>query len=204
MSNIIESLEQLTALYGEPKPTSLAKEVPELNAVYKQWLSQTCFFALASSGSSGLDCTPRGDAQGQAFKVLNDKTLLIPDRRGNNRLDTLRNIIEDPRVGLLFLIPGITEALRINGKAVISTAEEHVSEFDFNGKLPVSCIVVSIEAVYFQCARAILRSGLWLESAKKTKDTVPTAGQMVQGVQPDFDGKNYDETLVSRLKNELY
>lgn len=200
----ITTLGELAALYGEPKATAIKKEINEINPTYRQWLDNARFFALATYGKQGMDCSPRGDIQHNAFKVQDNKTLLIPDRRGNNRLDSLRNIVENPKVGLLFLLPGITEALRINGDATLSTDPELLALFDVNGKLPISCVVVKIQAVYFQCARAILRSGLWAGADKKVTDTVPSAGQMVKAINPEFDGDAYDRELRTMLNESLY
>ncbi len=203
-THTISTIGELEALYGTPKETSLAKETDAINETYRQWLTQARFFAMATRGSAGLDCSPRGDAADNAFKVIDPQTLVIPDRRGNNRLDSLRNIVEHPQVGLLFLIPGITEALRINGDASLSTDPQLLEQFNFNDKQPLSCIVVQVKAVYFQCARALLRSGLWMEIDNDIRARVPTAGQMVAGVDPDFDDTKYDSQAGNRLKDSLY
>ncbi len=200
----IETLDALCELYGPVNPNSLAKETPQLTPEYQKWIEAAPFFALASIGPSGLDCTPRGDAKGQAFLVLDNKTLVVPDRRGNNRLDTLKNIIADPRVALLFLVPGINEALRINGNAHITTSPEILERFTVKDKLPVSAIVVDIETVYYQCARALKRAQLWDASSQVPTNEVPTAGQMNKGAQPDFDAEAYDGDLQARQAKTLY
>jgi len=200
----IETLDALSALYGAVNPNSLAKEMPYLTPQYQKWIEAAPFFALASSGPGGLACTPRGDATGQGFSVLDKNTLVIPDRRGNNRLDTLKNIIADPRVALLFLIPGIHETLRINGNAYITTDSKYLDHFRFQGKLPVSAIVVAIETVYFQCARALKRAQLWDSTSQLSKHNVPSAGQMGKGAQPDFDAEAYDGELQARQAATLY
>lgn len=187
----ITSVEQLRALYGKPKATSLQKQTHELNPTYQRWLEQSSFFVLASNGDDGIDCTPRGDEPGTAFKIIDNTTLLIPDRRGNNRLDSLSNIVRDPRVALLFFIPGVDQSLRIIGHATITTDELQLSYFMLDSTTPVSCISVSIEAVYFQNARAMARSKLW-HSAKTSTPSVPTPGEMIQSVNPDFDPDSYD------------
>ena len=203
-NNKIETLEELSALYGPANPMSLAKETPHLTPAYQKWIEAAPFFALASVGPGGLDCTPRGDAKGHAFQVLDDKTLVIPDRRGNNRLDTLKNIIADPRVALLFLVPGINETLRINGNAHITTKPEILEFFKAQNKLPISAIVVDIDAVYFQCARALKRAQLWDVSSRVRQNEVPTAGQMSKGAQPGFDADAYDGKLEARQAGTLY
>ncbi len=200
----IETLEALSALYGPANPNSLAKETPHLTPEYRKWIEASSFFALASIGSGGLDCSPRGDAKGQAFQVVDTKTLVIPDRRGNNRLDTLKNIIADSRVALLFLVPGINETLRINGTAHITADLKILELFTIQNKLPVSAIVVHIETVYFQCARALKRAQLWEISSQISKNEVPTAGQMSTGAQTDFDAEAYDGGLQARQARTLY
>lgn len=202
--NRIETLEALGALYGPVNPNSLAKETAYLTPEYQKWIEVAPFFALASIGPDGLDCTPRGDATGQAFHVLDKKTLIIPDRRGNNRLDTLQNIIADPRVALLFLIPGINETLRINGRAYVTISPDYLECFRVGDKLPVSAIVVEIEAVYFQCARALKRAQLWNSASHVSKEDVPTAGQMTRAAKPDFDADTYDGGLQARQDATLY
>lgn len=200
----IETLDALCELYGPVNPNSLAKETPYLTPEYQKWIEAAPFFALASIGPGGLDCSPRGDAKGQAFQVVDNKTLVVPDRRGNNRLDTLKNIIADPRVALLFLVPGINEALRINGNAHITTNPEILERFAVEDKLPVSAIVVDIETVYFQCARAMKRAQLWDISSQISRNEVPTAGQMSKGAQPEFDAETYDGDLQARQAKTLY
>jgi len=203
-NNKIETLNALSALYGPVNANSLAKETPHLTPEYQKWIEAAPFFALASIGPGGLDCTPRGDAKGQAFQVMNKSTIVIPDRRGNNRLDTLKNIIADPRVALLFLVPGINETVRINGNAHISANPEILELFEAQNKLPVSAIIVDIETVYFQCARALKRAQLWDVSSQISRNEVPTAGQMSKGAQPDFDADAYDGDLQVRQAKTLY
>jgi len=204
MTHNITTIEQLESLYGQPSPTALAKEADHLTDAYQSWLENAAFFAFASGGTNGLDCSPRGDSRGGAFKVLNNKTLAIPDRRGNNRLDTLRNIVTDSNVAILFLIPGITEALRINGHAQITTDPALLDQFDMQGKPPTSVIKVTIDAVYFQCARAIMRSKLWDINSQLKSGDVPSAGQMTKSVLSDFDADSYDAELNNRQKGTLY
>ncbi|MEE9333453.1 MAG: pyridoxamine 5'-phosphate oxidase family protein [Granulosicoccaceae bacterium] len=204
MKHTITTTGQLEALYGKPSSIALAKEAKHLTDAYRAWLEKAAFFAFASGGVNGLDCSPRGDSQGGAFKILDNKTLAIPDRRGNNRLDTLRNIVTDSNVAILFLIPGITEALRINGQAAITVDPTLLAQFDMLGKPPTSVIKVSIDAVYFQCARAIMRSKLWDVDKQLTRGDVPTAGEMTKSVDPDFDAKEYDSSLRQRQEGSLY
>ena len=201
---IIRDVAALEALYGEVNPNSLAKETPRLTSAYRAWIEAAPFFALATSGPGGLDCSPRGDAPGQAFHVVDDTTLWIPDRRGNNRIDTLRNIVADPRVALLFFIPGINETVRINGEAVISVSPALTSRFAVDGKAPRCVLIVAIRAVYFQCARALIRSRLWDPATCRDAGSVPTAGEMTRSGQPDFDAAAYDAALRPRQLASLY
>ena len=203
-SHTITSLAALEALYGAANPVSLAKETQRLTPDYRRWIETAPFFAIATSGPGGLDCSPRGDSAGGLIRVIDDKTLLFPDRRGNNRIDTLKNIISDPRVALLFLIPGINETLRINGRAEISTDPVLLESFAVDGKLPATVVRVGIHAVYFQCARALVRSKLWDADARVSRDAVPSAGEMTRGAMPGFDSEYYTAELAGRQKKTLY
>ncbi|NNE24751.1 MAG: pyridoxamine 5'-phosphate oxidase family protein [Rhizobiales bacterium] len=200
----ITTLRDLTALYKATNPISLSKETAALTPAYRRWIERAPFFAIATSGPGGLDCSPRGDAVGQAFRMLDEATIAIPDRRGNNRLDTLKNIIHDPKVALLFLTPGIHETVRINGTATITTDPELVNSFAVDGKLPATVIVVGIEAVYFQCARALKRARLWERDMQIDRDQVPSAGEMTKSALPDFDAEDYDADLQGRQAKSLY
>ena len=147
-------------MFARPASASIVKVTTRLTGSYRRWIEAAPFFTIATCGPEGLDCSPRGDAAG-FVRVADESTLLLPERRGNNRLDTLRNVVSDPRVGLLFLVPGITETLRVNGRAVLSKDEGLCGSFAVQGKAPRVVMVVTIEAVYFQCARALVRSRLW-------------------------------------------
>ena len=153
----ITTLEQLDALYGEPVGAAVTKEIDYISDHYKAFVDKAPFVVLATVGPEGLDCTPRGDPPG-FVRVRDRKTVLIPDRRGNNRIDSLRNIVRDPRIALLFMIPGIGNTLRINGRAEISVDPELCASFGMEGKLPRSVLVVTAESVYFQCPKALVRS----------------------------------------------
>src|SRR5207244_5373275 len=157
---VITTLEELEALYGQPGEASLIKEVPHLTPRYRALIELSPFAVLATSGPEGLDCSPRGDQPG-FVRVVDSKTLMMPDRRGNNRTDSLRNIVRDPRMALLFLIPGSGTTLRVNGRAQLSTDADLLNSFAVDGKPPRSVVVIHVDSVYFQCARAIVRSDLW-------------------------------------------
>ncbi len=200
----INSVEELIALYGEVNPNSLRKEAPSLTAAYRRWIDHSPFMTVATSGPGGLDCSPRGDAIGQLVRIADEHTILFPDRRGNNRLDTLRNLVVDPRISLLFLIPGVNECMRVNGTATVSTDPGLVRLFDVDGKLPVTVVSVTIGSVYFQCGRAIIRSGLWNQDTAGLSDDIPTAGEMTRSVDATFDAATYDAALGQRQRGSLY
>ncbi|MEM8597190.1 MAG: MSMEG_1061 family FMN-dependent PPOX-type flavoprotein [Pseudomonadota bacterium] len=197
----VADIPALEALYGAVHPRSHIKETPGLTPAYRAWIEAAPFFAIATSGPGGLDCSPRGDLPGQVFAVEDPETLLIPDRRGNNRLDTLRNIVADPRLALLFLVPGVPECVRINGRGTVTTDPALLERFAVQGNLPATVLRVAIDSVYFQCARAIIRAKLW-EPA--TAPAVPTAGAMTKDAAADFDAATYDAELRERQGRTLY
>jgi len=200
----ITDVETLQKLYGTPSGAAVEKEIDYLHPHYQKLIAASPFFVFATGGRDCIDASPRGDAPG--FVVVEDeKTLLIPDRRGNNRVDSLRNIIANPRVALLFLIPGIGETLRVNGRAEISIDPVLLARFSVEGKLPRSVIVVRVDTVFFQCARAIFRSNLWDPARQIERSSLPSLGTMVSDVSNGrLDGKKYDEGLYERLKGALY
>ena len=162
------------------------------------------FFALATCGPDGLDCSPRGDPAG-FVRVADEKTLLVPDRRGNNRIDSLRNIVRDPRVALLFLIPGVSETMRVNGRAALSTDPELLESFTVDGKAPRCVIVVTVERAYFQCAKAIVRSKLWDPATRIERSKLPSTGAMVAALtKGKVDAEAYDREAPARIKAQLY
>jgi PPOX class probable FMN-dependent enzyme len=202
--HIVTSTEILEHLYGQPFGPSIAKETDRVTAHYRAFIETAPFFALASSGPDGLDCSPRGDAPG-FVRVVDEKTLLIPDRRGNNRIDTLRNILHDPRVALLFLIPGCGETIRVNGRAKISTDPALVESFLVDGKAPRTVILVSVDRIYFQCAKAIVRSKLWDASRHIDRKSLPSAGTILADLtQGKVGGPEHDRAAPERLKATLY
>jgi len=202
-SHEITTVEQLEALYGTPVQAAMTKELDHISPQYRVFVEKAPFVVVATSGPEGLDCSPRGDPPG-FVRVLNEKRVQIPDRRGNNRVDSLRNLVRDPRISLLFLIPGVGETLRINGTARILTDPELCQSFAMQGKLPRSVIEVTAEGVYFQCQKALVRSRLWSPEAQVERSELPTAGQMVQAISADFDGEAYDRAYPERLKSTIY
>jgi uncharacterized protein len=203
MSHIISTLADLEALYDAVNPNSLRKETKHLTPEYRRMLEAAPFCAVATSGPGGLDCSPRGDPKG-FMRVLDPRTVAFADRRGNNRLDTLKNLIADPRIALLFLVPGANETLRINGRATLTREPALVESFAMDGKRPVCVVTVAIDAVYFQCARALIRSRLWDASLHADRQTLPTAGEMSRSADATFDAETYDAALPGRQAATLY
>jgi len=206
MNNRVSTIDQLEALYpGAAKvvPAAILKETPVINDAYRALIEATPFFTIASVGKEGLDCSPRGDGPG-SLRILDERTIAFPDRRGNNRLDTLRNIVEDPRVGLLAIIPGLNETLRINGRAYLTADPELLASFAVGEKVPASVVVIEIDTMYFQCARAVKRAKLWDAEAQLDRKTLPSAGQLVRSVIENFDANEYDSALQERQAKTLY
>jgi PPOX class probable FMN-dependent enzyme len=202
--SIITTVEQLEALYGAPSEASLVKEVPVLTPEYRALIEASPFVALATSGPEGLDCSPRGDLAG-FVRVYDEQTLMMPDRRGNNRVDSLKNIVQDPRVALLFLIPGSGTTFRVNGKAHLSTEPALLASFAVGEKPPRSVIVITVETAYFQCARAIVRSDLWNPEKHVDSKALPTAGQILSNLsQERVGGAAYDKEWPERAKKSLW
>lgn len=202
--NTITSIDALEALYGAPSEGAVLKEVDHIHPTYAAFIEAAPFCVLATSGPEGLDATPRGDGPG-FVAVEGTHTLLLPDRRGNNRVDSLRNIVRDPRVALLFIIPGVNESLRVNGRAEISTDPALLDRFVEQGKPPRSVLVVTAERVYFQCGKAFIRSKLWDPSRHVPRETLPSAGTILAEVTAGrFGGAEYDKVYPQRLKETLY
>ena len=203
-SDRVSSISQLDKLYGTPAPRSISKEIGYISKHYRTYIEKSPFVVVATSGPEGLDCSPRGDPHG-FVRVYDSKTVLLPDRRGNNRIDTLRNIVRDPRISLLFLIPGNNITLRINGHAEIVTTPDLCASFAINGKEPRSIIVVTVDRVYFQCPKALVRSRLWNADAQIPSTELPSTGEILQALSDDdFDGAEYDRTYPEHLKKTIY
>lgn len=199
----ITSLPQLEALFGAVGEASFKKEVDYLHPAYQALIRASPFAVLTTAGPGGLDASPRGDPPG-FVAIQDEKTLLLPERRGNNRIDSLRNLLADPRVALLFLVPGVGETLRVNGRARITVAPEMLQRFSMEGKPPHCVLVISVESVFFQCARALQRSKLW-QAAPQGRPDVPTPGAMLQALTASaIDGEKYDRELPARQKSTLY
>jgi PPOX class probable FMN-dependent enzyme len=202
--HLVTTMEQLQALYGEKTPAAVVKEIDHINNGYRKLIEMAPFVAVATSGPEGLDCSPKGDAPG-FVRILDDKTLAIPDRPGNNRIDGFRNIVRDPRIALLFLIPGVGETLRVNGRASISIDPNLMQSFAVSGKLPRCVLIVHIESIYFHCSKAMVRSKLWDEKAKVDRALLPSTGTIIAELsQGRLGGADYDRALPERIKTQLY
>jgi len=204
MDHTITTVAQLEAIYGEPSSNAVLKEIDHISDHYKAFIGKSPFVTLATCGPEGLDCSPRGDPAG-FVRVHDSKTVMLPDRRGNNRIDTLKNIVRDPRVSLLFLIPGVGETLRINGRAEISVDPDLCASFKMQNKLPRSILVITADRVYFQCQKALARSRLWDPAAQVPRSELPSTGSMIQALSNDgFDGAAYDKGYPDHMKDSVY
>ncbi len=197
----IDTIPDLEALYDDAAPASLTKVTKVITPHYRTWIEAARFCILSTVGAEGTDATPRGD-DGPVVRITDPKTLLMPDWRGNNRLDSLRNIVTDPRVSLMFMIPGEKNVVRINGTAKLTADPSVTQTFAQKGMHPKTVIVITVEELYFQCAKAILRSRLW-EGGDKDAN-IPTAGDLLKEMQADFDGKTYDDAYVDRAKATMW
>ena len=201
----ITTLEALEALYQpQPAPASTVKVSDHITPHYAALIQASPFLALATVGPEGLDCSPRGDLPG-FVRIADPKTLILPDRRGNNRIDSLRNIVRDPRVALLFLIPGSGTTFRVNGRAALSADPDLLESFAVDGKAPRTAMIVTVDEAYFQCARAIVRSGLWNPQAQVDPRTLPTPGVMLAAATAgEIGGDAYDREWPERAAKTMW
>ena len=200
----IRTLADLEALYDAPVPTSITKEIDHLTELHCAYIEASPFVVVATSGPGGVDCSPRGDPPG-FIRVVDERTLLMADRRGNNRLDTLRNLVGDPRIGLLFLVPGVGVTLRVNGTAEISTDQALRESFSMDGKLPTTVIIVTTTSVYTQCPKALIRSHLWDPARHREQSELPSVGDIMEAITAgEFDGKAYDAAYPERVRQTIY
>jgi PPOX class probable FMN-dependent enzyme len=203
-AHLIDSPDKLASLSGPLTDASIKKEIDYIHPLYAEYIEASPFFTMATVGAHGLDISPRGDPAG--FVCIEDaRTLLLPERRGNNRIDTLRNLISNPQVALLFLIPGVGETLRVTGHARISVDPALLARFPMHGKLPKCVIVVNVHKVFFQCARAMQHSQLWAPRFADRLRPVPTPGAVLAALTAgEFDGATYDRELPARQSATLY
>jgi PPOX class probable FMN-dependent enzyme len=194
----------LSELYGPPLERSLRKQIDRLDDYCREFIAASPIVIVGTQSDRAADNSPRGDIPG-FVKVADDCTLLIPDRRGNNRLDTLRNIVRNPSVGLLFLIPGVHETFRVNGAAVVSRDPALAEQFLMQGKLPRTVIVVTVKEAYIHCSRALVRADLWNPAKYAAPRTVPSMGTMLAKHTCGFvDARTFDEEAKTRVPATLY
>ncbi len=202
--SVVATIEQLEAIYGYPNEASTVKVADRITPPYRTLIEKSPFAALATCAPEGLDCSPRGDTAG-FVRIHDEKTLMMPDRRGNNRVDSLRNIVRDPRVALLFLIPGSGSTLRLNGHAQVSVDQDLLASFKMDGKAPRTVVVMTVDEVYFQCARAIVRSDLWNPDKRVDPRTLPTPGQILADMSENrVGGEQYDREWPERARQTLW
>jgi PPOX class probable FMN-dependent enzyme len=200
----ITTIAELDALYGAPVGAAVAKEVDFITDEYRAFVDKAPFVVIATVGPEGTDCSPRGDPAG-FVRVVDRKRLLIPDRPGNNRLDSLRNLMHDPHISLLFLVPGVSETLRINGRARIVVDPALAASFIINGKAPRTLLEVTADRVYFQCAKALIRSRLWSADAQVPRSALPTCGEILAAISGGaFDAAEYDRAYPDRIRQTIY
>jgi PPOX class probable FMN-dependent enzyme len=201
----ISTLAELETLFPEEVyPPARFKEVTYITDAYRALIEASPFCVMATSGPGGLDATPRGDPKG-FVRVVDDKTIILPDRRGNNRIDSLRNLLTDPRVALIFLIPGVSETLRVMGRVTISADPELCAGFTMQGKAPRCVLVIAVEQVFFQCAKAIVRSKLWDPATQVERSTLPTAGKILAEItEGKLGGEEHDRQAPARMMQTIY
>lgn len=204
---VIDSIVALEAIYGSAEalaPASVVKVADHVAPGYRRLIEASPFCALSTVGPEGLDCSPRGDRPG-FVRVADPHTLVLPDRRGNNRIDSLRNVVRDPRVALMFLIPGSGNAVRVNGRAHVTADPDLLASFAVDGKAPRTALVVRVVEIYFQCARAIIRSRLWEADAQVDPTTLPSAGEILAALTAgEVGGETYDRTWRARADATMW
>jgi uncharacterized protein len=201
---LIVTEEALEGLYDTPSERALLKQIDHIDAHCRAFIEASPFLLLATSAGALGDCSPRGDAPG-FVQVAGPRTLLIPDRRGNNRLDSLRNVVRNPAVGLLFLVPGVNETLRVNGRARVSADPALRERFGVRGTLPATVLVVSVEEAYIQCAKALVRSELWNPARHRIRGELPSLGAVLAAhTRGGVDADTYDREAEQRIRETLY
>ncbi len=198
----IDSIQELEALYGQPAQAALIKVAHRMTPTYRDWIMRSRFCVISTVGPDGVDGSPRGD-EGPVVQELDEHTLALPDWRGNNRMDTLRNLITDDRIALMFMVAGSDSVVRVNGRARITLDTDMCARFEKGGKLPRSVIIVKIAEIYSQCARAVMRAGLWTDG--DLSEGLPTVGDMLKEMTSgEFDGATYDQSWAARAKETLW
>ena len=201
MSDIVESIEALEALYGQPAAAYVRKVMHRVTPLYRQWIEASRYCVLSSVGPDGTDGSPRGD-DGPVATVLDQHTLAMPDWRGNNRLDTLRNIVLDGRISVMFMVPGSDLVVRVNGQARLSTAQPLRRMFEAKGRHPATVILIRVGEIYAQCARASMRAGIW---GRDDSANLPTMGQLLaEATNGEEGGDAYDAVWPERAQRSLW
>lgn len=200
----VTTAEELAALYAKPHERVLRKELDHIDALGRAFIAASPFLVLATGGPQGLDCSPKGDKPGFVQVGDDGKTVLIPDRRGNNRIDELKNLVDDPRVGVIFFAPGANETYRVNGRAQISVDPGLKRRFAVDGKEPITVMVVAVEQAFQHCPKALVRSDLWKAGQGSRPKGVPTIGDFAAARNPGTDGAAYDADYAKRIPQELY
>ncbi len=198
----IASIEELEEIYGPEIPAAKIKVQPLITPLYQQWIDASRFLILSTVGPEGTDASPRGD-DGPVVKIVDSHTIHLPDWKGNNRVDSLRNIVRDGRVSLMFMVPGNNNVVRVNGTGIVSRDAHLIQQFEKQGKQPRTVIVITIEEVYYQCAKALMRSRLWSQPPEECSE-IPTAGQFRAEVEEGFDAAAYDKGYAEYAKPRFW
>jgi len=194
----VDSEQQLRALIGAPAPLVVAKVVARLNPLTRRFIEYSPFLCLATADSAGnCDVSPRGDPRG-FVRILDDETLLVPERPGNRLADSLRNVLQNPKVGLLFIIPGVTDTFRVNGRATLTTDAALLAPSAVEGKVPALGLLVDIEAAFTHCSKAFLRSALWDARGFVDRAELPSNGEIHKAQNEAFDAERYDIERAAR------
>lgn len=197
----IKNIQDLEALYDAAVPASLTKVARRITPLYRQWIEASRFLVISTVGSEGTDASPRGD-DGPVVTIFDDATILLPDWRGNNRIDSLRNIVRDGRVSLMFMVPGCNNVVRVIGTATLTADRRMTARFEKKGRQPKTVIVTKIEELYFQCSKALMRSSLWKSEDESAR--VPSAGQFIREQQAGFDAEGYDSGYPAYAKDRMW
>ncbi len=201
MTDTITDIATLESIYSTPGEASLIKVADRLTPLYAKWIMASRLCVVSTVGPDGADGSPRGD-DGPVVQALDAKTLLLPDWRGNNRIDTLRNIVADGRISLMFIVPGSHNVIRVNGTAEVSVAPDLLSRFDQKGRQPRSVIVITVAEVYSQCARALMRARIWVSGDESAN--LPSIGALLEEQKNDFDGAAYDAEWAARAVKTMW
>lgn len=203
--HILRTEDELRAVYGSPAGRAAQKAIPKLDKHCRHFISLSPFLILSTAGGDGTaDVSPKGDPAGFVH-VIDDSTIAIPDRPGNRRIDSLVNIIENPDVGVIFLIPGVRETLRVNGKAEISTDPALLAKMEVQGKPPITAIVIHVEQTFLHCAKSIIRSRIWDEDMKIDRKTLPSLSRMIADqLNQEIDEAASEKALAEAYEKNLY